>query len=155
MGISKRIAASVFLAVFCSMIFTPLVLADQAQAESAIIATRTKIVTCYNAVQSAEASGANVSDLANVMTQSGAALSSAEHEFATGNFDEATSLAENSYALLDGVVSQANELKQAAEQQQNSIDLGVMISVAATIAVIVCSSVIWILLDRRSKRKVK
>jgi hypothetical protein len=106
-------------------------------------------------VQSAEASGTNVTNLADIMTQSEAKLSQAEQAYNNGDFDAATAYARESQSLLQGLVSQADSLRQTAEVQKSSNFRIVEIGIGASVAVVACGIGVWVLLDRRSKVRVK
>lgn len=153
--LSRRILILAAFGLVCFMFFAKPVFGDQTQAASAISVLQSQTVICYNAVKSAEASGANVTDLTNTMTRSAGFLSSAIRDYGVGEFDGATLLAEQGTVLLEGVPSQADGLRQVAVNKTATEDRYVLISVAGTIAVIICSAAFWLLFARRYRTGVQ
>ena len=116
---SRCLSIVVVFVVFFVVASFPLVSAGEGEAASAISVARQRIVVCYDAAVDAEAAGANITSLANVLNDAGALLSDAELAFSYGDFDLAQSLAVRSSSGLNSFVSDANALRDAAVQAGN------------------------------------
>lgn len=126
------------------------VAAQQPAASLAISDAQSKLISCFNATQAAEAAGANISRLTITLNDAGALLSKAEHTYSIGDFANAQRLANESQNLLSGFVSEANSLTVAAKQDRNMEFLvNVVGSVVGTILVLVGSIIVW----RLTKKK--
>lgn len=124
--------------------------AQQNNAASAISAAQNKLVQCYDAARAAEASSANISSLTSRLNSAGLLLSRAELAYSDANFGSAQSLAVQSQNELASFVSDANSL-QTSGAQSRTFDflLNIVGSVVGTVAVLVGSVVVWVLLKRK------
>ena len=130
--------------------FSSFVAAQQSKSSQAISATQSRLVSCFNAAQAAEAAGANISRLTNTLNDAGVLLSNAQHAYSIGDFDNAQRLAVESQNLLSGFVSEAISLKVDAAQDRNMEFLvNVVGSVVGTILVLVGSIIIWRLIKKK------
>ncbi|MGA2683065.1 MAG: hypothetical protein ABSF44_14845 [Candidatus Bathyarchaeia archaeon] len=125
------------------------VLAEQSGAATSISTAQSQIQSCYNAAKEADAAGANITSLTNILNNAGALLSQAELAYFTGNSNQAINLATQSQSKLDNFISQANDLKVAAIQQENQESLIVAASIAGTLAVIAAGTILWYKLKRK------
>jgi hypothetical protein len=128
----------------------PIVWAQQNDAASAISAAQSKLVQCYDAARAAEAASANISSLTSRLNSAGLLLSRAELAYSNVDFGSAQSLAVQSQNELASFVSDANSLQTSATQSR-SFDflLNIVGSVVGTVAVLVGSVVVWVLLKRK------
>jgi len=142
-GKSARLLILTFF-VFSLGISPSVVLADQSGAAAAISDAQSQIVVCYEAAKEAEAAGANVTGLADVLNDAGVLLSDAEAAFSRGDFDLAQSLAVESSVGLEGFVSDADALRDAAVQAENfDFWLNVVGSMLGVFVVIGVGVAVW------------
>jgi hypothetical protein len=119
--LKKFVVLAVFLILvlsFC-VLMRPLVLAEQGDAESAVVSAEQQIEVCYSAARAAEAAGANVSSLMGELNVAGDLLSRADVAYRAGDFASAISLASQSEQVLGNFVSEANALRFDAIHQRN------------------------------------
>jgi hypothetical protein len=93
--------------------------ADSTTASEVIRSAHNRILECYDAAHTAEASGANITNLAQALNEAGALLDKAQSAYVSGNFDSSYSFAQQSQSKLDSFILQANELKTSALQQSS------------------------------------
>jgi len=123
---------------------------SESDARSAIVAADGKIIDSYYAVLDAEKAGANITVLLSSLTKAGDLLSRATLTFAAGNFDSAYTLASQSQEELNGLVADANFLRESAVQIHYwDFVVNVVESIIATVLVFSSSAIIWLLLKRR------
>ena len=136
---------------FFVLLITPsFVCAQQNDAASAISAAQSKLVSCFDAARSAEAAGANISQLTHTLNIAGSLLSNAELAYSKGDFGAAQSLAAQSQNQLSDFISTANSLHNSASQSQTvSFLVNIVGSIGGTIAVFVGSFVVWRFLKHR------
>jgi hypothetical protein len=145
-----RVSLSVLLLVAISVAALSVPSVVWAQQNEAVSAAQNKLVQCYDATRAAEAAGANVSQLTSQLNSAGLLLSRAELANSTGDFGSANSLAAQCQSELANFVSDANTLQVSAERSRTlGFLVNVVGSVAGTIAVLVGSFVVWVLLKRR------
>lgn len=148
-----RVSLGILLsaAFFVAVLSVPSVVwAQQNDAASAISAAQSKLVHCFDAARAAEAASANISKLTSTFNGASLLFSRAEFAYSTGDFDAAQNFAAQSQNLLGNFVSTANSLQAAATQDRNmDFLLNVVGSVAGTVAVLVGSVVVWVLLKRK------
>jgi hypothetical protein len=133
------------------LFFVPACLAvDEGQARSAIVEADQTIKDCYLAAAAADKAGGNVSGMLSVLQDSGMLLSRAVLAFGKGDLDSAYNLAVQSKASLDGFITEANSVKDAAEHS-GSVDFMINIvgSSAGTVGVVVGGFAVWFWLNRR------
>ena len=127
----------------------------QADAKQSIAAAQQELNTCYAAVADANSAGANVTTLILVLDQSGGDLSMANLAFAMGNYSSAQSYAAQSFDLLtrNDIVARAEALRNDASQAGYwDFVINIVSSLVGTVAVLVAGVVVWVVLERRSKR---
>ena len=139
------------IATFC---LPPFVQADdQSSASTAIASAKSKFAECFNAATSAEAAGANISELTSILNGAGSLFSQAELSYSSGNFSSAEALAIQSQNELSNFVSTASSLQSTAAQKQNvNFFLNFVSPITGAVAVIVGSFVVWDLLRRKYAR---
>jgi hypothetical protein len=150
--VKLRIPVVAFCLCYILMLcVTPFCLAvDENQARSAIVQADQTIKDCYLAVAAAEKAGGNVTDLLSTLQYVGMLLSKANLAFGRGDFDSAYNLAVQSKAKLDGVVADADSMKNAAEQRGiTDFMINVVGSSVGTVAVLFGSLAVWFGLKRR------
>jgi len=126
------------------------VVAQQNDATSAISAAQNELIQCYDAARAAEAASANISQLTDRLNIASLLLSRAELAYSNGDFGSAESLATESQDELASFISEANSLQSSSEQNQNSdFWLNIVGSAVATVAVLVGSLTVWVLLKRK------
>ena len=136
--------------LFAVSAFLPLAQADQTEANAAIASAEEQILNCYQAAKAAEKAGANITALVAILNDAGTLLSSAKFAYSVSDFDAARDLAIQSQSVLGGFISEANNLKETATQQQNQDFLiNVVGSIVGTFAVLGTGLVAWIVLKRR------
>jgi hypothetical protein len=122
--------------------------ADEALA--AIDGAQAQIITCYGAVAEADRAGANVTELAGVLSEAGALLSQARVAFENGEFDVAVDFSSNCTGMLVGFTDRAVTLRDsAALERYVDFMVNVVGSVAGTVAVIFAGWVLWVYLKRK------
>ena len=145
--------ASIVLVVafllFSIMAVLPIVNAEQQDAATAISSAQSTLLNCYSAAKSAEAAGANITQLTSTLNQAGALLSRAQLALSQNDSVTATNLAVQSQGLLGGFVSQAGvEQSSAQSQKDESFFVNVVLSTVGTVVAIAASFGLWYLLKR-------
>ena len=141
-----------FLAIILIVLLgsSTLVRAQQNNASEAISAAQSKLVDCFDAAKAAEAAGANISQLTATLNNAGLLLSNAELAYSNGDFGSAQNLAIQSQNVLENFISNANSLQTSASQNRNTdFQLNIVGSIGGTVAVLVGSVVVWVLLKRK------
>lgn len=136
--------------LFVLLITPSFVCAQQSGASSAISAAQSNLASCFAAARSAEAAGANISQLTHTLNVAGSLLSNAELAYSKGDLGAAQSLASQSQSELSDFISTANSLRASASQSQTvSFLVNIVGSIAGTVAVFVGSFVVWRFLKRK------
>jgi hypothetical protein len=148
---NRKALLSLTLMLFILVSMSSFVHADQASASATLASARSELLDCYNAAKDAEAAGANITSLTNVLNDAGGFLSNAELAYSQGNFDNALSLASQSQAKLDNFISTANDLKASGVERANQEFLVFIGSVIGTFVVIAAGVVALFILRRRGK----
>ena len=144
------LVSSLVLFLIGVVFFSSFVAAQQSVSSQAISAAQSRLVSCFNAAQAAEAAGANISRLTTKLNAAGALLSNAEHAYSIGDFDNAQRLAVESQNLLNGFVSEAISLTANAKQDRNMEFLvNVVGSFVGIILVFVGSIIVWRLIKKK------
>jgi hypothetical protein len=140
--------------IFIAVLSGPSVVwAQQTNAASAISAAQSNLESCFDAARSAEAAGANISQLTQTLNTAGSLLSNAELAYSSGDFGAAQSLAAQSQSQLSDFISTANSMRASASQSQTvSFLVNIVGSIAGTVAVFVGSFFVWRFLKRRYGR---
>lgn len=126
--------------------------AEQANASTAISSAKNTILNCYSAAKEAEAAGANITVLTGTLNEAGSLLSQAELAYATGDFNTALNLADQSKNRLSNFIGEANSLKETATQQRNQDFLiNVVGSTVGAFVIIVTGFAVWFFLKRKYK----
>jgi hypothetical protein len=139
------------LMLFILVSLSSFVHADQLSASATLSSARSNLLDCYNAAKDAEAAGANVTSLTNVLNEAGASLSNAELAYSKGDFDNAVNLASQSQAKLANFIPNANDLKASGVDHANPEFLVFIGSVVGTFVVIGVGFLMWFVLRRRGK----
>jgi hypothetical protein len=146
----KRTFFLIAILLFIITTFLPLVRADQIDATVAIASAKEQILICYQAAKEAEGAGANITALVAVLNHAGTLLSRAEFTYSTSDFDTARNLAVQSQSTLGDFVSNANTLKETADQQRNQDFLiNIVGSLGGAFAVVGAGVLTWILLKKK------
>ena len=115
----------------------------------AIAFARQQVAVCYDAAAEAELAGGNVSVLVDTLNEAGLLLAKAELAYSTGDFGEASNLANQCLGHLSGFVNEADGLKVAGEQAKTTDFLfNVVGSVVGTCVVIGAGFGVWVYLKR-------
>jgi hypothetical protein len=127
---------------------------SEADATSAVAQADQRVSVCYSAVAGAQKAGANVSGLLVTLNDAGVLLSEAHLALVNGSFDSASALAGQCVTKLDGFDNAANSLRDSASQAR-FVDFWVSVvgSVVGAVAVVVGGFVVWLLLNRRVKKR--
>jgi len=124
--------------------------ATEADAKSAITTAEEAIVENYHAVADAEKAGANVTNLLITLNDAGMLLSKANLEYSQGDFDSAFNLANESRDNLDGLVEDANVLRDAALQAGFwDFMINVVESIVGAISIVVGGFAVWFYLKKK------
>ncbi len=141
------------VAIAAALVFltaTNAVLAEQSDASTALTAANGQIQNCFNAAKTAEAAGADISQLTTSLNRAGFFLSQAQLAYNNNDFENVKNFATQSQNELSNFISDANVLKDAAAQATNvNFLLNVVGSIGGTIAVLVGSIAVWILLRKK------
>jgi cytochrome bd-type quinol oxidase subunit 1 len=131
-------------------VFLPFSAFAQDDASGAIASAQQQIVTCYDSAKQAEAAGANISSLTSVLDEAGNMLSQAELAYSQGDFGTAQNLASQCSQNLNGFVSEANGLRDAAIQRA-TVDFWVNVvgSTVGTFVVMIAGFAVWWFLKKR------
>jgi hypothetical protein len=125
------------------------VIAGGEEVSSAIGKAEDASKLAFIAVLEAEEAGADVSHLIFKLNMACADLAEAENAYRAGNFREASIKAERCSALLNGLISEASKLRNAALVEAKSTFLSTLIfSVAGTTIFLVLLTLIWSLFKR-------
>jgi hypothetical protein len=151
---TKNIVLSMTLYLFLVAACIPVVVhADSVSAGEAISTAKSKFVESFTAAKAAESAGANISDLTESLNGAGVLLSKAESLYSSGNFQGAESLAILSQNNLNTFISEAKSLESAALQTRNmDFLINIVGSITGTVAVVIGSISIWVLLKLRYER---
>ncbi len=141
---------SLVLFLMIGVFSSAFVVAQQSTSAHAISDAQSRIISCFDAAQTAEAAGANISRLINTLNYAGMLLSNAENAYSIGDFDNAQRLAVESQNLLSGFVSEAISLKVTASQERNTDFLvNVVSSVVGAILLLVGSIIVWKIIKKK------
>jgi uncharacterized membrane protein YoaK (UPF0700 family) len=153
-NLPSKLSRMLLLSVAISLLFAALlalpVSANQSDASAAIFSAQNTIVNCYDAAKAAEAAGANITSLTNTLNEAGSLLSQAQLAYSQNDFDAAANYAVQSRNRLNGFISQADSLRQAASQRASRDYLVNFVgSIVGAFAVVAAGFVVWFLLKRR------
>ena len=138
------------MSIVVLLIMPSVVLAQQNGAASAISAAQIKLISCFDAAKSAEAVGANISQLTATLNNAGLLLSNAELAYSNEDFVAAQNLAVQSQNILENFILNANSLQTSAAQNSNTdFQFNIVGSIGGVVAVVVGSVVVWLLLKRK------
>ncbi len=137
-----------FMAVslFASPVFA------QNSAEAAITSAQNNLKTCYEAVEKAQAAGANVDPLAAALNAAADSLSKAQLAYASNDYSSAITYATQSQTALNGVASQASTLQASAANTNTQNILITALSIAASICILSVGVVAWSILNKRGRK---
>jgi hypothetical protein len=109
----KFFAVLVGVFLFC-LVVSNVSAASSSEAQDAINVAESKMGLAYKSVLEAEGAGADVSSLLFRLNNSSTLLSMAQMQIRTGNFDEAVSFANQCYDSLNGIETEADNLRYSA-----------------------------------------
>ena len=131
-------------------VFPSEAMADQSTAASAIESAQSQIVICYNVAKEAEAAGANITALTEVLNKAGLLQSQAQLAFSNGDFGGAQNYAVESQNKLVAFTSDANALIFDAENKRNHDFLvNAVGSMGGTVAILLGSFGLWSFLKNK------
>ncbi len=126
----------------------------QSEASAALSTAEAASISAYVAVGEASAEGANTSELLRKMNVAADALSNAWNAYGLGNYDEAYNEAVNCSSQLDGIATNASDLRsrfQNANMQAFFLTVGVSIGGICVLAIL--SLLGWNYLKKRHLKK--
>ncbi len=143
----QAISVLVMLVFVCSCV---VVAFGQGGADEALSSARQQLVDCYYSARQAESAGANISSLTSKLNVAGDLLSRSQLAYSRSDYSGSQTLASECSQSLDGFVSEANALRDAAVQKAN-FDFWVYFvgSIAGAFAVILAGFVVWRVLKKR------
>ncbi len=144
-----RIGILFLAASIAVLLIMPSVVTAQSSAASAISAAQSKLVSCFDAARSAEAAGANISQLTSTLNDAGLLLSNAQLAYSNGNYGDAQNYASQSQNVLSNFVSNANSLQATAAQNRTIGTLYFVGSILGSVVVVVGGVAVWVLLKRK------
>jgi uncharacterized membrane protein YoaK (UPF0700 family) len=148
--LSRMLLLSVAFSLMFVVLLSSTVSANQSDAATAISSAQNTMVICYDAAKAAEAAGANITSLTNTLNEAGSLLSQAQLAYSQGDFDAAANYAVQTQNKLNGFISQADSLKQAAAQRESRDYLVNFVgSIVGAAAVVAAGFVVWFFLKRR------
>jgi len=123
------------------------------EATSALAIAEEAVVSAYQAVLGAEEAGANVTDLLVRLNEAGELLTRARTAYNVGDFDSALNLAVQSRQKLNGFISEADALEEAAiSERYLDFLINVVGSIVGTVAVAFVGFVSWFFLKRKYEK---
>jgi hypothetical protein len=151
----KNVAVCIVMFTILVACFVPPCFAiDQAEANNTISQAEQNLNAAYVSVASASGTGVNVSVLLNELNKAVDFLSQAYVALEAGNYDVANRLATDCSNTVDGIASEAANLKMNAEQA-NSISLlsRLLLSFVGVVLVLFLGFVGWRMLKRKYLRR--
>lgn len=152
--ILRTILILVTIVAVAMPLFVSPAFADQANAQTAIASSQRNIQNCYEAVEQAEAAGANIDSLLNTLNNAAGLLSEAQLAYAAGNYNSSYTYAIQSQSQLDGFISQTTNMKENAVNVRNQTRQTAVFSVIISIAILSIGISILLGLNRKGRRTV-
>ncbi len=149
--VSSKLLVLLIVLAFSASIFMSEIFASNSEdtATTSIEGAENALVSAYQAVLEVEQVGANVSGLLAQLNEAGEFLAKAHMAYRLGNFDNATSSADQSKDIGIEVENKAYELKDSAWRENiQHIWLTIMGSVLGVILVATGSFWVWHFLKR-------
>ncbi len=142
--------AVIVLAVLLFVAFMPSLAVAQDEAAGAIATAKQQLGAGFESARAAEAAGANISSLTQVLNVAGGLLSASELAYSYGDVAAAQSLASQCSQTLNGFAATSDALRVAADQQ-GSFDFWAYTvgSVAGTFVVLAMGFAVWLVVKRR------
>lgn len=126
---------------------------DQQEAEAKVREAENKVLESYSVALEAEKARANVSELLITLNEAGWLLSRAKLAYEYGYYDLAVGLANQSLALLEGFIDDANALKGNAERAGFfDFALNFVGSAVGAMAIMIGGYVLWNFLKKCSTK---
>jgi len=150
--LTPSLTAIVIVLITAEMFASP-VLADQANAQTAIASAKNNIKSCYDAAKEAEAAGANIDSLVATLNNAAGLLSESELAYASNDYNSAYNYATQSQSKLDGFIPQATIAKENAMNQANQSSWNVLLSIIISASILCAGIAGWIVLDRIERKK--
>lgn len=148
-----KICIAALLIVFVAlMVSTSTAQADQNSAQSAIASAQNTLKSCYQAVEQAQAEGANVDQLTPTLNNAASLLSDAQLAYASNDYDSAYTYATQSQSTLNGFVAQANALQASANNANGSRFLTEVASIAISLAILCVGIAAWANINRKGRK---
>ena len=124
---------------------------DMPGAESSLNSAHGTIIECYRAAVAAEAAGANVTELLDRLNEAGRVYFKAALAYKNGDYGVAAELADESRAMLENFIDEADVLRVEAEERGRwDFWVNFVGSALGSVLVIVAAIGIWKLLKRKS-----
>jgi hypothetical protein len=149
---TKAVLVVLLMGLVAVGMFSMPVLAQQVGTQSTISSAKTALEKSCEAVKQAEAAGANVDGLMVTLNAAAGLLSKAELAYGSGNYNAASTYANQCISQLNGFVSQADAAKQAAVSSDRSF-LTIILSFGASAAIVAAGVGSWVVLDRRERKR--
>jgi len=137
---SKSIVGLIGVFLFC-LIVSHVSAASSSEAQDAINRAESKIGLAYKSILEAEGAGTNVSSLLFKLNNSSMLLSMAQMQNRTGNFGEAVKFANQCYDSLNGIETEANDLRDSTVMEQKQRKLISAVGSAFAIGAVSCASI--------------
>lgn len=128
------------------------IFADQNSAQSAISSAQSSLKSSYDAVEQAQAAGANVTSLMATLNNAANSLSEAQLAYASNNYDSAYTYAIQSQNTLNGFSSQASALQQNAGNADNQNLMITVLSIVGSTAILCSGVAAWAILNRKGRK---
>ncbi|MCW4048016.1 MAG: hypothetical protein NWE99_10750 [Candidatus Bathyarchaeota archaeon] len=149
----KRLLLTAACLILLSTMFSSLIPQRVVYAQTNILSAQNTLLNCYNAAKDAEAAGANITTLTNILNEAGTFLSKAELAYSQNDFAAADDYVSQCQSKLNNFIAQAENLKQTAAQRQNrDFLINVVGSASGALAVLAVGLTVWAVLNRRSKK---
>ncbi len=150
----RCVSLLIVLTLLFAFALAPVVFGAEADAEAAIVSARHQLVVYFQSAAAAEANGANITHLTQVLNDAGALLSDAELAFANGDFDLAESLALDSQVGLANFNYEVNSIMTtAADSANRDFMFNVVGSIVAVIIVVSLGVFAWFFVTKRYARR--
>ena len=145
------IFAIIDVIIIINALYGSAVLAQQESYSTAISSAQNNLQSCYEATKQAEAAGANVNSLIGTLNEAAGLLTKAQLAYASGDYGLADNYASQSQSKLDGFVSQANTLKQNAQNSNVQKLIVTLLSVLCAIAILCLGLIAYVRLNRTGR----
>ncbi len=149
-GLRIFVPAIVILFLAASLFASPVFAQNSAQA--AIDSAQSNLRSCYEAVEQAQAAGANVDSLMATLNDAASSLSQAQLAYASDENSTAINYATQSQSKLNGVTSEASILQANAINSDTQNLLVTFLSIISSVSILGVGLAAWIVLNKRDRR---